>query len=246
MKFYFAAANNSHDFSTLVRLNVPRILMSYFDLQKKPEFYTAVRDRDVFIDSGAFSAFTRGITIDRAKYLEFIQHNGIRQFANLDAIGDPDQTWENQKWFESKGVKPLPVWHVGSDFGYLHRIASSYEHFAIGGMVPLARQRKKLQSALDNAWSIIRQYWPRKVHAFGMSSSWILTRYPWFSSDSSSWLSYRKYGQSQDKQVDRRTAHFRLKTKHWTKISEHEVPHFLRLEKFATDVWISRGINWEI
>ena len=43
---------------------------------------------DVFLDSGAFSAWTRGMEIDIQKYIEFIKQNQdiITVYANLDVI----------------------------------------------------------------------------------------------------------------------------------------------------------------
>lgn len=244
MKFYFAAANNSHDFSTLLRLDVPRILLSYFDLRKKPELYLNAKDRDVFIDSGAFSAFTRNDPIDIEKYARFLVEHGCTQYANLDAIGDAVQTWKNQEWLESVGLRPLPVWHITSPISNLERILENYTHFAIGGMVPLARQRTNLRTLLDRAWTVIRPKFPVKIHAFGMSARWILLRYPWYSADSSTWLSFRKYGQTQDKSVDVMTAKFRLKTAHKATIAAHEVPNFVHLEREVTELWNLRGIDW--
>ena len=78
---------------------------------------------DVFLDSGAFSAWTRGVEIDIQKYIEFIKQNQdvITVYANLDVISpgrfsmgtkeSAELTLRNQKIMEQAGLSPLPVFH---------------------------------------------------------------------------------------------------------------------------------------
>ena len=75
----------------------------------------------LFLDSGAFSAYTLGIEINIYEYIEFIkQHkNIIDMYANLDVIATgntlndkkyaAEKTLQNQKIMEEAGLSPLPV-----------------------------------------------------------------------------------------------------------------------------------------
>ncbi|MFA6041810.1 MAG: hypothetical protein WC733_09940, partial [Methylophilus sp.] len=49
-----------------------------------------------------------------------------------------------------------------------------------------------------------------KTHGLGITSEKLLTAYPWYSVDSTSWLSFARYGNSKIK--DKRVVQFKAKT----------------------------------
>src|SRR3990172_6537333 len=68
----------------------------------------------IFLDSGAFSAFTQGAEIDLHGYVDYIKRNydildtdddGTALYSVLDGIGDPLKTYRNQHEMESMGVR---------------------------------------------------------------------------------------------------------------------------------------------
>lgn len=147
---------------------------------------------DLFIDSGAYSAFTQGVTIDIDEYIAFIKQykSIISVYANLDVIGDPAGTLGNQKRMEKAGLKPLPCFHYGEPIKYLRYYLDNYDYLALGGMVPIST--KDLGIWLDN---IFANYicgpdgLPRvKIHGFGLTVLKLMLRYPWYSVDSTSWV----------------------------------------------------------
>lgn len=178
----------------------PFILESYHYVGKSPTTMDLLREhkRKVFLDSGAFSAFTLGAEVDIDKYAKFIQDNTdvIEVASVLDGIGDPQKTWENQCTLEDKGVKVLPCYHYGEDVRYLEHYLEHYDHITIGGMVPVSNT--ELRRWLDELWTkhlTDERGYPRaKVHGFGMTSMVLVYRYPWFSVDSSSWVQIGAYG----------------------------------------------------
>jgi hypothetical protein len=167
----------------------------------------------LFLDSGAFSLLTQ---VSKKKSTEdFIDSSEYKQFrdayirfilkypelfnyySNLDVIGDAQKTWENQQYLESFGLKPIPVFHYGSDVKWLlHYLNLGYDYIALGGMVPVSTAA--LIPWLDNLWANYltdKDGYPIiKVHGFGMTSLKPMIRYPWFSVDSTSWAIYSKYG----------------------------------------------------
>jgi hypothetical protein len=156
------------------------------------------RDIKLFLDSGAYSAFTKGVTIDIKEYCDFIKANKkyLEVYANLDEIGDPEGTRDNQKAMERQGLRPMPCFHYGEDVKYLHEYMEQYDYIALGGMVPIAT--RDLQPWLD---SIFGEHicgpdgMPKvRVHGFGMTSLRLMIRYPWFSVDSTSWLMSSRMG----------------------------------------------------
>lgn len=156
------------------------------------------KEISIFLDSGAFSAFTKGISINIQDYIKFIKDNreGITLYANLDVIGDAEGTWRNQQIMEEAGLIPLPCFHLGEEWLYLERYVKEYDYIALGG-VAQAKNKDSLMSWLDKCWEIIcdKDGWPKtRVHGFAVTSLGIMFRYPWFSVDSTSWVLTGRFG----------------------------------------------------
>jgi hypothetical protein len=147
---------------------------------------------ELFIDSGAFSAFTQGVSIDLDEYIAFIKQyqDIITVYANLDVIGDAEGTLVNQKRMEKAGLSPLPCFHYGEPIEFLKYYLGKYKYIALGGMVPIST--KDLGTWLDNLFANYicdKDGMPRvQVHGFGLTSLKLMLRYPWYSVDSTSWV----------------------------------------------------------
>lgn len=148
--------------------------------------------RQIFLDSGAFSSFTQGVDVDIDKYIDYcIENQDFIEVASvLDAIGSAEDTWRNQKYIESRGVQVLPCFHYGEPEAALEYYVQNYEYITIGGMVPISTPQ--LRVWLDRIWGAHLTNpdgTPKlKVHGFGLTSVPLMSRYPWYSVDSSSWV----------------------------------------------------------
>lgn len=184
---------------------IPHILESWHYVGKQ-KFVDQMRNDNaqIFLDSGAFSAFTLGVKLSVEDYCNYIARNrdilrvedGVVMASVLDGIGDPLQTYRNQIEMEMRGCKPLPCFHAGEDEQYLEYYVRNYEYITLGGMV--GTSTKQLCTWLDR---IFDRYLvdgsgnPRlKVHGFGITSIPIMERYPWYSCDSSSWIQAAAFG----------------------------------------------------
>jgi len=189
------------------KFNPPRLFSYFFIVNKQISYGELNRFDDLtrligakkkmgahklFLDSGAFSAWSKGIEIDINEYIQFIKKNAryIEVYSVLDVMGNAEETWRNQKIMERAGLKPLPCFHYGEDESYLKRYVDGYKYIALGGMVPV--EKRDLIPWLDR---LFRDYIcdkngaPKvKVHGFGMTIHELLWRYPWFSVDSASWV----------------------------------------------------------
>jgi len=187
------------------RDGVRHYLESYHYINKQ-RYVDTIRDDNikVFLDSGAYSSFTKGILVDLPAYCEYIKQNwdlikqedGVLLASVLDAIGDPLGTYNNQQHMEWLGVRPLPCYHYGEDIRWLEYYMKNYSYITIGGMVPIST--KQLYHWLDQIWD---KYLtdgaghPKiKVHGFGMTTIELITRYPWHSVDSSTWVQNAAFG----------------------------------------------------
>jgi len=153
-----------------------------------------------FLDSGAYTAWSKKINIDIDKYISFIKENQefIDIYANLDVIGDKEgeESYKNWQYMRLKGLNPLPVFHAHADPKYLLLYMEETDYVAIGAiseMYTLQRVR-----SLDRIW---RNYllddkgYPKvRCHGFGLTAIEIMIRYPWYSSDSMSWSLMGAYG----------------------------------------------------
>lgn len=252
MKFFFATGSGAKPVEDVCHHGGRRVLLSYWDLRKSVKSLAAARasDCEVFIDSGAYSAFTHKAEISLSDYISFLHAAKPSVYATLDKIGDAIVTWENTKLMEAEGLKPLPAYHASSDIGALDKILENYDRFAIGGLVPYtkARKMKLLVQVLDKIWARVIAVRGTKnlpaIHAFGMSSATVLQRFPFASADSTGWFSIRQYGLSMNKRICDRQARF-IRRKNDTEMFRYEVEHYLTLERTCTKLWESRGITWK-
>ena len=173
-----------------------RPLLSYWFFKEAGPL-TAYLDRfgehGAFADSGAFSAFAAGATIDLDAYAAWLKQHGERfaVYANLDVIGNPQATWDNQRRLEDRGLTPLPVFHTGESFDWLERYCETYPYIALGGMVPYVGRTGLLRWILK-CFQIAGE---RAVfHGFGVSGWEVLKSFRWHSCDSSSWCAGPRWG----------------------------------------------------
>lgn len=167
-----------------------------------------------FIDSGAFTMWTQGKSINVDEYIDFINQRSdfIDLYGQVDFIpGDivkgatkeqvveaAQKTWENYLYMRPKMKNPnglLYTFHVGEPYEYLKQAlewtdenGNYIPYIALGGMVGKPMPIKK--SFLNTCFDIIKNS-PNpnvKTHAFGMTSFDLLEQYPITSADSTSYI----------------------------------------------------------
>lgn len=188
-----------------MRRGVDWFLESYHYIHRQRQVDKIRREGvKVFLDSGAFSAFSMGVSVDIGKYCDYILKNediievidGQPLASVLDAIGDAEGTYKNQMEMERRGVRPLPCYHYGEPVEVLDYYVSNYSYITIGGMVPISTPQLKLW--LDRLWTHHLTHadgTPKvKVHGFGLTSLPLMMRYPWYSVDSSTWVQWAANG----------------------------------------------------
>lgn len=217
MDLFLAGAErpNKGTLETLIEDENSNILFNYFDGKRVTDKYKQLFNYNkLFIDSGAFSAWTKGKEVNVDEYIKWINDRSdyIYLYGQVDKIpGDrllgstpsqvkeaADLTWQNYLYMEQRMNNPdglLYTFHVGEPYEFLEK-AMEYKnkkgklipYIALGGMVgkPMPVKRK----FLDTCFKIIQKSSnPNvKVHAFGMTSFDILSNYPITSADSTSWI----------------------------------------------------------
>ena len=159
-----------------------------------------------FLDSGAYSAWSRGSVIDLDEYVAFIRANieHIDVYPCLDVIPGKlneiasgkerddaaEATWQNFLYMRAEGLDPIPVYHYGEHERHLERmLAYGCDYIGIGGLVGVSGPLRMLW--LDRLFKRITDAKGMpivKTHGFGMTSVPLIFRYPWYSVDSTTWI----------------------------------------------------------
>jgi len=135
-----------------------------------------------------------------AKWMKRLGETSVL-FTTVDAIMNPEISWKTQLYFENEhGVKPIPVLHGGTPLRYLDRYleAGRYEMLGLGGLGHLMR----ISTYRPWADEVFRLICPRsnnylplvRVHGFAMTSWQLMSRWPWWSVDSATWIKLAAYG----------------------------------------------------
>lgn len=169
---------------------------------------TAKRDArkvDLFLDSGVFSAWARKTSIDIKAYCKFIERNKsfLQCYATMDVIpgefgtkrtqkdvdDSASQSYANQQTMKNRGLKPIPIFHQGESFKWLERYITDGEDY-VGISTAKDLRNSEQREWLDIVFSMLTNAKGLpyiKTHGFGITNISLLLRYPWFTSDSTTW-----------------------------------------------------------
>lgn len=193
MKLYLAATE-SYPPEFMHECGVSRVLVSYAAgrdaLVNRMEAFD-----DVFVDSGAFTAKQQGRPIQLSDYIAVLDDLAPDTYAALDVIGDAEATRANVDAMRDAGLDPVPVFHCRSDWSYLQQyLDEGCTYIALGDVATGEIRRGELEVWFDACFRLMRDYWPVRVHGFGVTRQWALERYPFYSVDSTTWLVGGKWG----------------------------------------------------
>lgn len=265
MNIHLAGHSASPEMESTVKPEHDAHLTTYTDRTESINTVNAIVDRvdlrpRVIIDSGAFTAWSTGKVIDPRDYAKWAIDFDDRwrskmaslEFMNLDVIGDQDATWTNQRILEGLGLKPLPIITFGVDLKHLDRALAEYDYIALGGLVPYTRDKAKLRAWLDACFSRVMKYKKtygimRRIHLLGVTTDWVLKRYPCYSSDSSSWVSCLRFGGGTAAGIKKlpRYKESSAAMSATIHVLRSEIRKYKQMQEEVTNLWASRGIKWD-
>ncbi|MGD6894319.1 hypothetical protein [Bacillus infantis] len=192
MKIYHVAVDSSTaETEALKTVSPPHLLLSYFYFRNKSikDFVTKIGYKpEIMLDSGAYSAWTKGRGIALTDYMKYITVNQefISRYINLDVFGDNEMSFDYYCIMKRKGYSPVPVIQYGADFQeWLDRYYQFGERFiALGGTVPVKNKWEVSDWVRLLSW----QYPEIDFHLLGSSSRKIIDHCDMYSCDSSTWF----------------------------------------------------------
>lgn len=217
VNLYFAGSSHNLASKWINELQLPRLFSQELN---RPEIAKMIERKksgeyhaDILIDSGAFTAHTKGISVDVDEYIEYL--NSITEYvtcyAQVDCIPGtfgkpktpqelaeaPGKSWENYLYMRPKLKEPeklLPVYHQGEHIKWLRNmlewVDENGNHIPYIGISPANDKSQKEKDAFIHMCfdEIKKSSNPNvKTHAFGMTNLSTLSQYPFTSADSTSW-----------------------------------------------------------
>ena len=220
--------------------NTPYLLESFYYIKEWQ--LPIIKNCQLFLlDSGAFT-FMNGSKgevdfnayLDR--YIDFINKNNIKYFFELDI--DSVVGYENVKKLRTKleqgtGKKCIPVWHKSRGLEEWKKMCQEYDYVAIGGIVTKEIQKEDYKY-FKPLLEIAKQN-NCKVHGLGFTAVAELTKYKFYSVDSTSWKSGGRYGQLHvfNKGRIENNKPKGMRAKDYKKIDYHNYLEWLKYQEYA-------------
>jgi hypothetical protein len=163
-----------------------KLLYAYPELHKKENIQAEIPSYcdGVFLDSGAFSVYNSGKTIDIDALVEFckIHRHEFDVIASLDVIGDWRGSKDNYKYMIKHGADVLPCYHYGEPIKVLDWYASTTDYIGLGGMVGINKYQRR--HFLESVFKRYPDNTKVKFHGFGVNDFTLLDQFPFYSVDS--------------------------------------------------------------
>ncbi len=201
MRIVFAAPNNIY-YPYLEKCKVQNILHSFEYKETLLGILKKYQPTNKFwmIDSGAFSAWSKGSKVDLDEYIDFCKFvttkypDNYWKIVNLDVIpGGVGRVPTASERIQSaeKGIKnPIHIFHQFEDVKYLKQLMASSDYI---GVSPDNSQSVSSRIAwLTGVYSVVKD--KVKTHGFACTGSGFLKAAPFYSADSSSWSVGVRFG----------------------------------------------------
>lgn len=162
------------------------------------------RYRDYILDSGVFTYLTsrkgaQAAATDWdeyvAKYAATVKRHNVRNYVEVDVdkvIGVAEVERLRHRLTELVGWPPMPVWHMGRGWEDWLKTVRDYRYVCFGAFLTdgLPESRYDLIPKFIAEATRVRC----KVHGLGMTKPQWLARLPFYSVDSTSWMSPARFG----------------------------------------------------
>jgi hypothetical protein len=155
----------------------------------------------IMVDSGAFSADTKGHRIHVDEYGDWIRDRVLPEWGpwlvgclNLDVLRDADASWSNWSRLSSRGFDTIPVVHFRDRPELMDRyVSAGSDYVALGAMVGESATVKLGWAAHVHRY-VLNRHPSVRLHGLGVSGQRMVEGLPWWSVDSSSFGRAWRFG----------------------------------------------------
>lgn len=242
MKYFYSSPSSAE--KMLFELGCKNFLLSFaVDAKQCDKFNDG--SNSIIIDSGAFSVWNKGGTIDIDKYKDFCTQKPKEwTYISLDVIPKTgsskaeknicvEQGFENYLYLKQHIKNLMPVFHYGDDIKWLKKYMDHTDYIGISPANDTHENIKR--EFLKECFAITRQ--EVKTHGLGYSSETGLQLFPFYSIDSISWKRYAIATQGKNISL--------LRSSVFAYLERQRIKQFINLEKEITELWTRRGVVWE-
>lgn len=149
----------------------------------------------MWIDSGAFTAYTSGKTFEVSEYADHLEASrGAWDYAfTLDVIGDHRESMRQTEDLLSRGYPVTPIYTFGTPLKEFRALCRDFGYVGVGGIVPFTASRGKILKYLRTLTHIADEH-GTAVHALGVASRRVITQSGVWSGDSSALEQSKAFG----------------------------------------------------
>lgn len=146
--------------------------------------------KSTMLDSGAFSAWNSGQTIDFDALCIEAAKPRWKYAVALDVVGDSEASMANAIKMRAMGLEVIPVFHYGEPWDVLLEYKKEFAYIGLGG--------RPTSTAMHRKWvdQCFARVFPHRIHLFGCGHRPTLLQFPFTSADTASWSSGSRYGRS--------------------------------------------------
>lgn len=167
------------------------VAFPYFYKEYEDVFKSVDRkDFRLIVDSGAFSVWNSGLTIEMDEYCSFLDRISYLQPFNavqLDVYGDAQKSYDNFLLMKQRNYDVMPVFTRGESEQRLDEFYKYTDYIMFGGIAVGGKNKNYVK------WFMNRNK-GRKVHWLGFTGIDFIKYFRPTSVDSSSWATSKRYG----------------------------------------------------
>lgn len=134
------------------------------------------------LDSGAFSAWSSGKTIDIEALTEETKNPFWTESVALDVIGDAEGSLKNALRMKEHGSPAFPVHHVGEPLEILDEYCANFEKVGLS-----CRFGEGVPDSMTYLTHCFARHWPKQFHSFGWVTPEVLKTFPFHTADTATW-----------------------------------------------------------
>lgn len=273
MKLHLTTTDNAYGISTLRKISYPHTLLSFAYKGLEPYYASTFTrpDCEIILDSGAFTAWSIGKTVDINEYVKWATGFTIRnqsklkriRYINLDVIPGKKgrsaskaeisksivESMENANYLRACGIDAMEVFHQDEPFSLLKAIVERADGRLIAisprNDVTLQQRLSWLKQVLSYCVKTFGIKGIPAAHGLAVTSETLVYAFPFYSVDSSSWTQCMRYGRG----INWLPYMPRYKDKGSGAVFvcalESSASKYKTMAKNATNLWRQRGIVWD-